>query len=98
MTTYQHDRQPYMLNLVVVSVTLVKWLLRNVRSPGSPQMVALLKSLFGYSEKAEVTLPETPAYRVGEYYADYTPLTKAEIEQIDPAVDELFKRSRPISG
>jgi hypothetical protein len=64
-------------------------------------MVALLKSWFGYSEeKVEAAAPEKPpVYRVGEFYADYTPLTEAEINQAnDPLVDELFRRSKPISG
>jgi hypothetical protein len=64
-------------------------------------MVALLKSLFGYSEEkveAVVAPQEPPVYRVGEYYADYAPLTDAEIKQVDPVVEELFRRSKPISG
>ena len=63
-------------------------------------MVALLKSwFFGYSEEVEVIAPPKPqSYRVGEYHADYTPLTEAEKNHIDPAVEDLFKRSKPISS
>jgi hypothetical protein len=35
---------------------------------------------------------------VGEYRADYTPLTYEELHAPDPELDDLYKRSRPVKS
>lgn len=60
-----------------------------------PSMSALLKFVSQYWHHEEVVVEEKP--RVGEYYADYSPLTPEEIAKNDPECDELFKHSKPLS-
>lgn len=62
-------------------------------------MVALLKSWFGYPGDVKPVPSAEPneTFRIGEYYADYTPLTDEELEQRDPVSEELFKRCKPVS-
>lgn len=38
-----------------------------------------------------------PVHRVGEYYADYSELTQAELHAPQPDLDGLFKDSRVVS-
>lgn len=35
--------------------------------------------------------------RVGDFYADYSPLTPEEIAGVDAECADLFKRSKPVS-
>jgi hypothetical protein len=49
----------------------------------------------GFMTKAEPQQPDLP--RVGKYYADYSELTPEEIAQPDAKLDDLFKRSKPVS-
>jgi len=35
--------------------------------------------------------------RVGEYYVDYSGLTPEEADAIDPEIEALLKRSKPVS-
>lgn len=58
-------------------------------------MNALRKFVSHYLLHEEQLVEEPP--RVGEYRADYSPLTPDEIAQIDPACEELFKHSKPLS-
>jgi hypothetical protein len=66
-------------------------------------MNALLKLVTHYWHPDEV-VEETPRVgvveqtpRIGEYHADYSPLTPAEIAQHDSECEELFKHSKPLS-
>ncbi len=60
-------------------------------------MVALLKSWFGYTDAVIVPKPKEAQHRVGEYYADYSPLTEEEIARPDPVSAELFRHTKPVS-
>lgn len=42
--------------------------------------------------------PAPEVYRIGEYYADYSALTDAELAASDPDADELIARSRVVSS
>jgi hypothetical protein len=49
----------------------------------------------GFLAKANPQQPDLP--RVGKYYADYSELTPEEIAQPDAKLDDLFRRSKPVS-
>ena len=38
--------------------------------------------------------PPVEEFRVGEYYADYSPITPGEIAKVDPELEALLKRSK----
>lgn len=59
-----------------------------------PSMNALLKLVANYWHPEPV---EDKPLRVGEFKADYSPLTPEEIAQDDPEMVELLKRSKPVS-
>ena len=43
-------------------------------------------------------LEAEPDHRVGEYYADYSEVTIAELTQPQPELDQLFKDSKIVSA
>jgi len=47
--------------------------------------------------RGKVTPPEQHEHRIGEYYADYSKPTHAQLEQPQPELDELFKKSSVVS-
>ncbi len=65
-------------------------------------MNALLKLVSQYwhhdeqvAEAANDAQPQAP--RIGEYHADYSPISAAEIGAPDPQLDAFLKESRPVS-
>jgi hypothetical protein len=65
-------------------------------------MVALLQSWFGFSAKVEKPLDVTftksdSDYRVGEYRAEYSLPSEAEIAADDADLADLYNRSKPVS-
>jgi hypothetical protein len=40
--------------------------------------------------------PDETEPRVGEYYADYSPLTPEEIAEVNAECEALFERSKPV--
>jgi hypothetical protein len=49
----------------------------------------------GLIAKGDPQQPDIP--RVGKYYADYSELTSEQIGQHDAKLEDLFKRSKPVS-
>jgi len=60
-------------------------------------MNALLKFVSHYWHHEEEVMTTSSSLRVGEYTADYSPITAQEIAQTDSECDDLFKHSKPIS-
>lgn len=42
-------------------------------------------------------ITDKPVYRVGDYIADYSPLTEAELAQVPAESEELFRNSKPVN-
>ena len=47
--------------------------------------------------RGKVPPPEQHEHRVGEYYADYSEPTDAQLVQPQPELDELFNKSKILS-
>jgi len=60
-------------------------------------MNVLLKLVTHYWHSDDERESEKPTLRVGEFKADYSPLTPEDIAQDDPEMVELLKRSKPVS-
>lgn len=60
---------------------------------------AMLKFFHAVEDFILAPQPQQAAevHRVGEFYADYTPLTPEEMAREDEACAELFKRSKMVS-
>jgi hypothetical protein len=74
-----------------------------ISSPEAERDVAPFSGSFTASDTQFRMAPEVQPSKVeipkvGDYYADYSPLTPEEIAEVDAECAELFKRSKRVSG